>query len=90
MGRKLICWHMDDSIMGQINATITIASMTNAEIKDYLAASFDYDRNNANNESKADYNDRMLKVLLKGQIADGRRKLKHQQADAELPDFVAT
>ena len=64
--------------------------MTNAEIKDYLAASFGYDNNNANNETKADYNDRMLKALLKGQIAMGRKIIKHKETDVANPDFIAT
>lgn len=75
--------------MAQLTPTVNFPGLTNNELRDYLAESFGYDNNNALGETKNQYNERMLKILLKGQVAMGRQQLKFKVASGELPDIEA-
>lgn len=75
--------------MAQLIKTVNFPTLTASELRDYLAESFGYDGNHPEGETKNQYNERMLTVLLKGQVATGRQMLKYKTAANELSNLEA-
>lgn len=75
--------------MAQVSITVNFSGLTASELKDFTAESFGFDHNALPSETKNQYNDRMWKTLVKGQVSLGRRNAKYKITDSELTDLIA-